>query len=1078
MFKIRLYIIFLFLAQIGFSQQINVFNVVRTGNFNCGSAPNITAEIIEGSGSSVVDGALVIDDPCGYTTIRVNMANLRYNQPGANWPHGFFFPTGENISVSNVTLPAGWIAQDSCTGASCSAQDTGGIGFYYDGTGSSCTECNPVMGDGSPSNNYGQSSMNCSTPFLIAFDMTFCNSRIETTTTDFILQGSSDGNTGCWSTPDVNTNTVTFSINTVESDVILFDPAPINTEVITVCEGSDMNYLVALTGGCGNDNVITWWTEEFGGTMIGTGSPFTYDAPGNVCPEGTIIYAQCCPEGTICDSRTPVVIGPCSPPSDTPTFNPIDPQCPGGENPLPDTSIEGYTGTWSPVFDPNNTQTYTFTPTPGQCATEPVEVLVEILTSMVPTFNEMEPICQNSTPPTLPTPNETGITGTWDPPVIDTSTPGVFLYTFDPDDNCAEEVTIEITIVEEIIPDFVDMENQYCQTDEIIELPDLSDNGYQGTWSPSNQVDLNVIGTTEYTFTPADADCFQSFVIQITVEETLIPTFNEMDPICQNSTPPVLPNPTEGGITGTWDPPVIDTSTPGVYDYVFLTDGNCSEDVTIQIEIVEELAVEVDMPLSYCQGDEPVTLPTTLDSGVTGTWVPAVIDTGTPGTDVYTFYPEAGLCALDTPFTIEIYPQPVLNTVPTIELCDDDFNGIFSTDLTDLNAQLGGGAGIAYEYYASLADFNSDIPIPTGQWNNYNFPSLPATIYVVGESGEGCRSAEIPVQFIAGEEVNHNTGPFGPIEYCPEDTVDLTQFEGAIGAGGVTLAYFNTIEDARNQTNEIINTAEFTPAQTQTSVIVRLDEAGFCSAFVEILLERLATPSLELSHTSMVLCEDDSFEATATSDDPDATYEWTLGDGTILTGPIQTIDQIGIYTVVAYSADGCISEERTLTVNLPSLPVINGLELGDNFVVVSASNNGEGPLEYSLDGVLWQSSPQFSNLIPGETYTIWVRSSGCMIQKYDVTILSVPNFISPNGDGKNDTWTIRGINATPGATVKIFDRYGKIFVDTNFEGNYEWNGKYLGNNVPSGDYWYIIQVPSDGIVQERKFVGHITVRNK
>lgn len=67
---------------------------------------------------------------------------------------------------------------------------------------------------------------------------------------------------------------------------------------------------------------------------------------------------------------------------------------------------------------------------------------------------------------------------------------------------------------------------------------------------------------------------------------------------------------------------------------------------------------------------------------------------------------------------------------------------------------------------------------------------------------------------------------------------------------------------------------------------------------------------------------------------------------------------------------------------------------------------------------------------------------------------------------------------TPGATVKIFDRYGKIFVDTNFEGNYEWNGKYLGNNVPSGDYWYIIQIPSDGILQERKFVGHISVRNK
>lgn len=1076
MFKIRFYIVFLLLAQLGFSQQINIFNVVRTGNFNCGSAPNITAEIIDGAGSSVEDGALVIDDPCGYTTIRVNMANLRYDQPGANWPHGFFFPTGENITVSNVNLPAGWIAQDSCTGASCSAQDTGGIGFYFDGsTGSSCTECNPFMNDGIPSNNYGQSSMNCSTPFLIAFDMTFCNSRIETTTTDFTLQGSSDGNTGCWSTWDVNTNTVTFSMSTVASDIPLYETPPTNPEVITECEngGADLNYIAVLEAECGTGDDVTWWDAPEGGNMIGTGSPFLYDVPGDDCPEGTILYASCCPDGEGCE-RSAVVIGECLPPSDEPIFNPIPPQCPGGENPLPPVSIDGATGTWSPAFDPYNTTTYTFTPDPGQCATQPVEVIVEILPAIDITFDPIPSQCPGEPNPLPPTSNE-GYTGTWSPAYDPNNTT---TYTFTPDDGCAAEATLEVVIEEEVVPDFVDMETNYCQADEIIELPDLSDNNYPGTWSPSNQVDLNIIGTTEYTFTPSDVACFQPFVIEITVEETLIPTFMEMDPICQNSTPPVLPNPIEPGITGTWNPPVINTSTPGVYDYTFQTDGICAEDVIIQIEIVEELAVEVDMPLSYCQGDEPIVLPTELDSGVTGTWVPAVIDTDTPGTAIYTFYPEAGLCSLDTPFTIEIYPQPVLNAVPTIELCDDDFDGIFSTDLTDLNAQLGGGAGITYEYYASLADFNSDNPIPTGQWNNYNFPSLPATIYVVGESTENCRSAEIPVQFIEGVEVSHNSGPFGPIEYCPENTVDLTQFVGAIGAGGAALAYFNTIEDARNQTNEILNTTEFTPGQTQTTVIVRLDEEDFCSAFVEILLERLATPSLELSHTSMVLCEDDSFEATASSDDPDATYEWTLGDGTILTGPIQTIDQIGTYTVIAYSADGCISEERTLTVSLPSLPVISGLDMGDNYVIVSASNNGEGPLEYSLDGVLWQNSPQFSNLIPGETYTIWVRSSGCMIQKYEVTLLSVPNFISPNGDGKNDTWTIRGINATPGATVKIFDRYGKIFVDTNFEGNYEWDGKYLGNNVPSGDYWYIIQVPSDGIVQERKFVGHITVRNK
>src|SRR5690606_23849297 len=132
----------------------------------------------DGDGSTVVDGSLVITDPCGFTTLRITMDNLRYNQPSANWPHGFFFPAGENITVANVDLPAGWIQQNSCTG-SCALNDTGGVGFYYDNETSFTCGCAGIpANDGDPSNNFGQSSMNC-TPFMIAFDLTFCNSKVE-----------------------------------------------------------------------------------------------------------------------------------------------------------------------------------------------------------------------------------------------------------------------------------------------------------------------------------------------------------------------------------------------------------------------------------------------------------------------------------------------------------------------------------------------------------------------------------------------------------------------------------------------------------------------------------------------------------------------------------------------------------------------------------------------------------------------------------------------------------------------------------------------------------------------------------
>ncbi len=53
----------------------------------------------------------------------------------------------------------------------------------------------------------------------------------------------------------------------------------------------------------------------------------------------------------------------------TPNFNPILPMCTGSTvSPLPNTSLEGITGTWSPAFNNTTTTTYTFTPDNGQCA--------------------------------------------------------------------------------------------------------------------------------------------------------------------------------------------------------------------------------------------------------------------------------------------------------------------------------------------------------------------------------------------------------------------------------------------------------------------------------------------------------------------------------------------------------------------------------------------------------------------------------------------------------------------------------------------------------------------------------------
>lgn len=1075
--KFYLFILTLIFSSFVYSQNfLDVGNIVRSGNFDCGSPPTITAEVITSEGSSVIDGALVITDPCGFTTVNVVMQGLRYNQPGVNWPHGIFFPEGENVTISSVNLPAGWIYQDTCTGASCSAQETGGVGFYFDGSvGSSCSECWPSTNDGIPNNNYGHSSLSCTTPFTISFEMTFCNSKVETAITEFTLRGTSDGNTGCWSTHDTQNNRITFELTTVASEIPLYEVSAWSPEVITQCfdGGANMNYIAVLEAECGSGDDVTWWDAMEGGNLIGTGSPFLYDPEGDACPAGQIVYASCCPDGEGCE-RQPVTIGHCLPPMDAPIFESIEPLCPGSENPLPNISMDGASGTWAPVFDPFNSGTYTFTPDPGQCATMPIEVEIEILPYVELTFEEIEDLCQGALAPALPESNE-GIQGTWFPAEIDTSEPGTYTYTFTPDDACALDATIDIVIFEEVIPEFNNLENTFCQFSDANELPNLSDNGYSGTWSPS-VVDTSVVGTFTYTFVPDVDNCFQAFSIDVTIEETITPTFHMIDPFCQNSTNAQLPVPLEG-ISGTWFPATIDTSSIGVFEYTFTPDGECAEAITVEIEIVEEIVPQFNIPNSFCQGETPIVLETISDNGVIGTWFPATINTTNSGTYTYTFTPQGSTCSNEISLVIEIHEAPTLNSIPVQFLCDEDFDGIYEVNLNDFMPGLGGGANVNYSYFASMADLNSGIAIPGGQMNNFEFTSLPATIYVVGTSLQGCDSQPLAIIFNEGESITHNAGPFAPLDFCPEDSLDITQYESLISTvTGVNFEYYSTFNDARLQTSMIIDPENFVPGNNQNSVFVRLDSASGCSAIVEIQINKLSSPILDLLDEA-VICPNTELEITATSDMNNVTFVWTLPDGSEWFGANQVITEAGTYSVTAYSADGCRSETRTVNVNNPTTPIITSVDVSGTSIIVGANNGGEGPMEYSLDAVFWQSNNRFDNLTPGETYMIYVRSAGCMVTSYEVTMIFFPNFLSPNDDGKNDTWAIRGIESDAGATIKIFDRYGKIFVDTVFEGEYEWNGRYMGRNVASGDYWYIINVPGDGILPDKKFTGHVTVRN-
>src|SRR5205814_2082414 len=252
------------------------------------------------------------------------------------------------------------------------------------------------------------------------------------------------------------------------------------------------------------------------------------------------------------------------------------------------------------------------------------------------------PLCQNSTAPALPGTSNNGITGSWSPATSNTATAGTTTYTFTPTDasQCATTASISVTVTPQVTPTFTAV-GPLCQNSTAPALPSTSNNGITGSWSPAT-INTATAGTTTYTFTPTDASqCATTASISVTVTPQVTPTFTAIGPLCQNSTPPLLPGTSNNGITGTWSPATINTATAGTTTYTFTpTDASkCATTASISVTVTPQVTPTFTTIGPLCQNSTAPALPGTYNNEINSSWRPATINTATAGTTTYTFTP-------------------------------------------------------------------------------------------------------------------------------------------------------------------------------------------------------------------------------------------------------------------------------------------------------------------------------------------------------------------------------------------------------------------------------------------------------
>jgi gliding motility-associated-like protein len=406
---------------------------------------------------------------------------------------------------------------------------------------------------------------------------------------------------------------------------------------------------------------------------------------------------------------------------------------------------------------------------------------------------------------------------------------------------------------------------------------------------------------------------------------------------------------------------------------------------------------------------------------------------------------------------IDIAPVPDVNPNVVLVQCDVDGvdDGISRFNLNEAIRDLvGNPLGFTANFFETLEDANANQNNlePIGYQNRFNGQQIYARVFKDALCFQ-IATVQLEVEPMSMAEditlpaCNISPGPLVTIVRVDELIVPLQ-----LAYPGQDISIFITLEDALLETNQAVDEIRiglFDPAE----VYYRVENSNDCAFIGRVDLEIFQAPLID--DQEVVLCPNET-SVTITPGDGFLEYQWSTGETT----PSIDVDEPGEYEVTVVNGSDC-SDAALITVTRPPLP--QGLEVvvvdfsNDNSITVQL-NEAEA-YQYSLDDGPLQDSNVFSDLATGP-YTVLVWRDGCLIYQETVIVGGPPNYFTPNNDGFNDTWSVIGGPELSDARIYIFDRYGKLLKQlfANGEG---WDGTFLGEPMPSSDYWYRIEL-SDG----------------
>lgn len=437
------------------------------------------------------------------------------------------------------------------------------------------------------------------------------------------------------------------------------------------------------------------------------------------------------------------------------------------------------------------------------------------------------------------------------------------------------------------------------------------------------------------------------------------------------------------------------------------------------------------------------------------------------GTYTFTWTEVSGTCLRSSVITVNFYQQPVANAGTGGNNCGLDFNLTGTLNIgTGTWSKVSGPGNVVF----SPGSTDPNALVTVSAYGNYTFRW---TVF----NGTCSNSSTVTVTFILQTPANAGTGG----NECDKDFV--LKAAAATGIGTWTKLSGPGI-------------AVFTPDDNQPDALVNVDQVGTydfawtvvnstCTSndIVRVIFHDL--PSVNAGKDTAI-CKSGSIQLNA---EGSGIFAWvpavTLNNADIAS-PIASPEVTTTYVVTLTDQFGCKNTDNII-VDVRLKPVANAGP--DQILDYSTETTLDAQLASNSETGIWSlisgtgdifdvTKPKTSvtGLSFNDNKFLWSVTNGVCPVSDDTVKISVNNFIiptliTPNLDGFNDYFILRGLTTLGRTELYIFDRRGaRVYKNLDYDNT--WDGvDYNNNPLPDDTYFYVLKSENGKSVS-----GYIVIR--